>query len=127
MKLINKEQVSHIVVFDIKEGAVSGWGRFKKHVWMKADYFKFLWFIKTPFLNYEEGFYEDRKRAYITNDVPLKLDPIKHYTLLDSVYTYFHINIYVGKDLIHTEYFTNYPEMSRHLSDKYPNVNIKYE
>ena len=127
MKLINKEQVSHILVFNKKEGAVSAWGRFKKHVWMEADYSKFLWFIKTSILNYAPGFYEDKKRAYISNDTPLELDPKKHFVLNNSVWTKPHIDIYVGKDLIHTEYFENYPEMSRHLSDKYPNVNIKYE
>ena len=127
MKIINKEQVSHLLVYDEQIGAKTSWGNIVKHVWMEAEYFKLLWFIETPIKNYEKGYYKDRKREWMCNDTPLKLEEYKHLVKDKHVYTRPHIEIYLGKDLLHREYFYTFVELEQHVKDNYKNCTIKYD
>ena len=127
MKIINKDQVSHILIFNEKEGIKTYSGGFSKRVWMPTEYFKILWFIKTPLENYEEGFYKDRKREWIINDEPFELDKERHFIKDNNIWSFPHIEVYSGKDLIHREYFTKFATLEQHVNYNYPNCKIKYE
>lgn len=127
MKLINKENISHIILIDAKKGVKYPWGNNIEYVWMEAEYFKFLWLFKTPIENYKQGYYKNRKREWLDNSEPLELNRKKHYVLQGFVHTFPHIEIYLGKDLIHTEFFSTFEEAEKHIKDNYSNCNIKYE
>lgn len=100
MKLINAEKVSHISVIGEKQGV---WSTYKG--WIKMTH---LPYRKHTFWEFDketvEGWYEN-----------------------GEVYTHPQILIYLGKDLLHKQYFITFEELENHLKENYPNVNIKYE
>lgn len=115
MKLINKDLVSYIVITDVTEG-VECWD---------VDYFKLFWLFSTPSVNYNSGFYKDRKREWITNDTPLKMKK-EHLVIDGKVYTKPSIKIFCGKELIHKEYFPTFVEAKEHVELYYPNCQVIY-
>ena len=125
MKLVNKDQVSHIIITDVTEGVECWYGTFQKYVWMDVDYFKLFWLFTTPSINYNSGFYKDRKREWITNDTPLKMKK-EHLVIDGKVYTKPSIKIFCGKELIHKEYFPTFVEAKEHVELYYPNCQVIY-
>lgn len=126
MKLINSSNVTHIVVNKETEGIETCHGGFVKRVYMEAEYFHFLWFFKTSLKNYEEGFYRDCKRKWISNDTPFEINNKKQFIRDNSVWTFPFIQVFCGKDIIHTEYFKTYQELEQHVKDNYNHCTIKY-
>ncbi len=126
MKLINKDQVSHITVFNETEGIWSTkWG-----YWMKLSYVpyrKHKWWESDK--ETKEGYWEDgnangafsayRSKNQIDNEKGLFIKE-------NSVWTYPFIQIFSGGKSIHTEYFKTYQQVEKHLEANYSNVNIKY-
>ena len=127
MKLINKEQISHLTVFKETEGVHSFWNGYLKHVWMETDYFKFLWLFKTSWVNYEKGFYRNFKRSWMSNNTPFKINEKQHFVKNNSVWTYSFIYIFSAGKEIHKEYFKTYKELEKHIKENYNNCTIKYE
>lgn len=125
MKLINAEKVSHIITIGEKQGAWSKWKG-----WIRMTY---LPYRKHTFWEFDketkQGWYEDGVNGHLNSYLSKEdIEESKQWFLKDNeVYTYPQILIYLGKDLIHKEYFPTFGELEQHLKDNYPKVNIKYE
>lgn len=125
-KLINPNNISHIEIYDTKEGRLYEYLGYVKYKYLEADVFYFLWLF--PIINYPEGFYKSWcKREYITNDTPIEVNPKKEYVLLDSVYTKPFIKIFSGGKEIHREFFEDIKDAEKHVSDNYKDVKVRYE
>lgn len=95
---INKDLVTYIKVYNTLEGILSYWNGSIKYIQMEANYFKFLWFIKTPILNYPEGIYRNCKRKWVVNDTPTTL--LKNeYIFADKLFTKPKIEIFAQEKI----------------------------
>jgi hypothetical protein len=125
MKLINKQQISHIIVFNETEGVWSYWGYWAKLLFVPYRKHKWWEFDKET----KEGFYEDGYKG-VSNIFRTKerIEKSKeHFVKGNSVWTHPFIQIFCGKDLIHQEYFTTFAELEKHLEDNYKDFDIRYE
>lgn len=120
---INPNQVSHITISDAKKGREYYWYGHVDYVWMEAEYFKFLWLFKTPFKNYEEGYYRNCKRKWISNDTPTELRK-SEYTLLGEIYTLPKVLIFSGEKEIKRRYFETIEEAKELATSNFPNCNV---
>ena len=121
---VNKEQISHIEIYDTHIGVKSYWNNYIPYIWMEADYFKFLWLFKTPFKNYKEGFYRDSKRKRISNDTPCEVDDERELVVGDYIWTKPHIQIFCGKYKIKSIYFEDLKSAKTYCDKKFSNVNV---
>ena len=125
VKLINKEQVSHITVFKETEGIWSySWGYWMKMLYVPYRKHKWWEFDKDT----KEGFYENGStcwsNAFRTKE---KIEKSNNVFIRDnSVWTLPFIQIFSAGKEIHTEYFKTYEELEQHVKDNYDNCNIKY-
>lgn len=125
MKLINKDNISHIIALDVQKGAWSGWGYFIQLTYVPYRKHKWWEFDKETKEGYYENGYAGLSNAYISAE---EVKNSKKYFVSDSsIYTYPQISLYLGKDLIHKEYFQNYKELQKHLKENYPEINIIYK
>ena len=125
MKKINKNKVTHLTVFKEQEGVWSRWGYwmkllyvpYKKHKWWELD-------SETKEGYYEEGF-SGGFNAYRSLE---EVEDAKNWIVKDgSIFTIPHIQIFVGEDVIHTEYFTTFEELERHVREYYEDCNVEYK
>jgi len=126
MKIINNSNVTHIVVNIETEGIwldYYGWIKMKylpyrKHKWWETD--------KETLEGYYEDGFNGGFNAY--RSIEKVNNNLKEWFVKDeSLWTYPHIDIYVGKDLIHTEYFKTYKELEQHVKENYNHCKIKYQ
>lgn len=125
MKLINKEQVSHITVFKETEGVWNSWGYWMKMLYV--PYRKHKWWEDGK--ETKEGFYEDGS-TYWSNAFRTKEEIEKSNKVFirdNSVWTFPFIQVFCGKDIIHTEYFKTYEELEQHVKENYNHCTIKYQ
>ena len=124
MKLINKDQVSYIKIFNETKGVWSNWGYWADLYYVpyrKPNYWKFDEGIK-------EGYYEDHNSSFGRFLSKEEVEESNKFFVRDGeVWTYPFILIFCGKDLIHKEYFTKFATLEQHVNYSYPNCKIKYE
>ena len=124
MKIINKDQVSYIQIFNETKGVWSSWGYWTDLYYVpyrKPNYWKFDEGIK-------EGYYEDHNSSFGHFLSKEEVENSNKFFVRDGeVWTYPFILIFCGKDLIHKEYFTKFATLEQHVNYSYPNCKIKYE
>ena len=70
---------------------------------------------------------DKRPKSVDLRKILTKIEKSKMLFIRDnSVWTLPFIQIFCGKDIIHTEYFKTYEELEQHVKDNYDNCNIKY-
>jgi len=124
MKIINKEQVSHVSIFKARQGFKLMGDTFWNYSYYGDEYFNFLWLF--PIKTLDKGFYRSGKKdswVKLNDDF---FDETKHYTLIGEVYTNPHIDIFSAGNKIHTEYFHTFTELENHLKENYSNCSIRY-
>lgn len=125
MKLINKEQVSHITIFKETEGVWSySWGFWQKMLYVPYRKHKWWEFDKET----EEGFYENGT-SYWSNRFLSKEQvesSMKWFIRNNSVWTFPFIQVFSGGVKIHTEYFNDYTDLEQHVKENYNNCQIRY-
>ena len=125
MKIINKDQVSYIKIFNEVEGVLSSWGHYAKMLYQPYIKSKWLGFYNEV----KEGFYQENYNEltsmFMTKEFVEKSN--KFFIRDNSVWTFPCIEIFCGKDLIHKEYFTKFATLEQHVNYNYPNCKIKYE
>jgi hypothetical protein len=124
MKLINKQQVSHVSIFKETEGVWCSWGYWAKLKYVPYRKHKWLEFDEDT----KEGFYEDGN-AFSSSMFRSKdrIEKSKELFIRDnSVWTFPFIQVFCGKDLIHEEYFKSYEDLEQHVKENYDNCTIKY-
>jgi len=124
MKLINKNQVSHIVVFEEREGVWCSWGYWAKLIYLKGKP-KSFWNEGV-----KEGYYENGRNSSFNmfrSKEAIEKKSNEVFVVGDSVWTRSFIQIFCGKSLIHEEYFVSYLELQKHLEENYSEINIKYK
>lgn len=118
---INKDKITHIKVFEEREGILSrcgGW-RILKYKTEK----------KTLFSKRGKGFYEecDYCPAYRSLE-DVEDNSYRWFVKGESLWTYPRIEIYVGEVLLKTAYFDSLFELERHLEENYKEINfVNYE
>ena len=124
MKIINKDQVSHIEIFNETKGVWFKWGGWTDLYYVpyrKPTYWKFDEGI-------EEGYYENHNSRFSHFLSKEEVEESNKFFVRDGeVWTYPFILIFCGKDLIHKEYFTKFATLEQHVNYSYPNCKIKYE
>lgn len=127
MKLVNREQVTHIIAFRETEGVWDNrWGYWKKMLYV--PYREHKWWEAGK--ETKEGYYENGFNGSFNSYLSIKdviYDSDKWFIRDDSVWTYSFIQIFCGESLVHREYFRTFVELEKHLGDNYNNCNIRYE
>jgi hypothetical protein len=125
MKLINKNQVSHIIVFQEKEGIWCRLGYWVKMLFVPYKKHKWYEFDKET----KEGYYENGVSYHygMYRSVKVVQENSKEWFVKDnSLWTKPFIQIFSGNSLIHEEYFDSYDILKAHLEFYYNEINIKY-
>jgi hypothetical protein len=124
MKLINPERVSHLVVFNETEGVWSTWGYWAKLLYVPYKKHKWWEFEEAT----EEGFYEEGIKSSfgMYRSKEIILNSKKWFIKGNSVWTFPFIQIFCGKDVIHTEYFATFTDLEKHIKDNYSNCTVEY-
>lgn len=125
VKLINKENISHISIYKPTQGFKLSGNCFWKYTYYTDEYFKLFWLF--PIKTLDAGFYRSGKKSNWYKMDDNYFDKSKHYTLLNEVYTKSHIDIFSAGIKIHTEYFEDYKDLEQHIKDNYNNCTIRYE
>lgn len=125
MKLINKQQISHIKVYD---GKPKVWFKYGGWVTMKfIPYRKHKWWEEGE--ETKEGYYQGGRKSsfgqFITAEQIKKEKGLK--IVGDLVHTLPHIEIFSSDCLVHTEYFTTFAELEKHLENNYKDFDLRYE
>lgn len=119
---VNPIQVSHIKLYPLVRGVRNYYNDPREYTWLPTRYFMFLWFIKTPFINYEEGFYLNGRTGLFEG--PLEFPSKKYFEQDGEVYSYPFIEIYSAGKLIKSEYFKDYQLAKDYCSANFPKVNV---
>lgn len=124
MKIINKDNVSHVSIFKETKGLKFG-DNFWKYTYYQDEYFKLFWLF--PIKTLDEGLYRLGKKSswYKLDDDTFNKN--RYYTVLGEVYTNCHIEVFSAGKKIHTEYFEDYQDLEQHIKDNYNNCQIRYE
>lgn len=124
MKKINRNKVTHLTVFKEKEGVWSHWGYYLKLKYVPYRKHKWWEFGKET----KEGFYEDGQ-PYLSNcyrSVEYVQNSEEWISKDGSIYTIPHIQIFVGGEVIHTEYFTTFEKLENHVGEYYRDCDVEY-
>ena len=121
---INPNTITHIKVFNLIEGVYLTYGRLVQCTYV--PYKKGGFFRDTV----DEGYYENGLPNTLFG-ASFTMDEIAKSTKIfaheGKLYHKAHIEIYSGKELIHTEYFPSNMDMEYHINDKYKHINIRYQ
>lgn len=124
MKLINKEQVSHIILNREREG-IEIWGTsFIKYLYVPEKRYK--WWDSRE--NRKEGFYPNGEYSsflpyYLTKEV----DKIHSFYVKDiTLWTKSYLQVFSCGKEIHRMYFNSYQELEQHVKENYDNCTIQY-
>jgi len=120
---INPQLVTQIKIYDQHIGVKDWYGDYNPYRWVKETYFHLLWFIPTPWKNFNSGYYrEGSPSSYYSSITGLGG---KYIDCGGELWTKPHIEIYVAGKNIKTKYFKTYKEAIDWCQENLPNVALE--